>query len=170
MRCRLVQLNVAKQVFNVCTSPVIQQAWDADIEVLVHGLVYDVATGALDRIVGPISGNTDVPDETNPEDFASLLRKDEGAHSLAEALQSLQLLKSGSLDALGSVSEDGASPRDRPNTLRKLLVGIKDLTDPFKSPNGTSSKEGSVHDASTRRVSKQLSSHMAFEAASTQAK
>lgn len=159
----------------MCTSPVIQQAWDSGTEVRVHGLVYDVATGALDRIAGPISGNDEVPDEQHL-DFASLQvkgDKGEGVHSLAEALHTLQALKStrsrSSLDGLMSVNtEDGALPRDRPNAVRKLLVGIKE-TEALKSPH---SKEGSAHHTSTRRVprlvSEQLSSHMAFESTGTQ--
>ena len=37
----------AAQVFNVCTSPVVQQAWDSGQNVAVHGLVYSVEDGLL---------------------------------------------------------------------------------------------------------------------------
>lgn len=58
---KLTQLNVGKQVVNVCTSPVVQQAWLAGAEVHVHGLLYDVATGALSRLTGPISAPAAAP-------------------------------------------------------------------------------------------------------------
>ena len=35
------------QVFNVCTSPVVQQAWDAGRPLAVHGLVYQLDNGHL---------------------------------------------------------------------------------------------------------------------------
>ena len=60
---RLARLNVTKQVFNVCTSPVLQQAWQSGTPVAVHGLLYDVATGALTRLVGPLAGNDSVPSD-----------------------------------------------------------------------------------------------------------
>lgn len=44
---RLVELNVLRQVFNVCTSPVVQQAWDSGRPLAVHGLVYSLDDGVL---------------------------------------------------------------------------------------------------------------------------
>ncbi|KAL4443315.1 hypothetical protein ABPG75_011052 [Micractinium tetrahymenae] len=44
---RLVELNVLRQVFNVCTSPVVQQAWDNGRPLAVHGLVYSLDDGLL---------------------------------------------------------------------------------------------------------------------------
>lgn len=35
------------QVFNVCTSPIVQQAWDAGQTLAVHGLVYALSDGIL---------------------------------------------------------------------------------------------------------------------------
>lgn len=35
------------QVFNVCTSPIVQQAWDAGQLLAVHGLVYALTDGIL---------------------------------------------------------------------------------------------------------------------------
>ena len=35
------------QVFNVCTSPIVQQAWDAGQPLAVHGLVYALTDGIL---------------------------------------------------------------------------------------------------------------------------
>lgn len=57
----LVKLNVVQQVFSVCTSPVVQQMWAVGNEVIVHGLLYDVTNGNLSRLIGPISGNSQVP-------------------------------------------------------------------------------------------------------------
>ncbi|EFN51231.1 hypothetical protein CHLNCDRAFT_12412, partial [Chlorella variabilis] len=47
---KLVDLNVMRQVFNVCTSPVVQQAWDAGHQLAVHGLVYSLHDGLLKTI------------------------------------------------------------------------------------------------------------------------
>lgn len=35
------------QVFNVCTSPMVQQAWDSGQTLSVHGLVYALGDGIL---------------------------------------------------------------------------------------------------------------------------
>jgi carbonic anhydrase len=52
---KLVELNVIHQVFNVCTSPVVQQAWDGGQPLAVHGLVYSLADGLLKEITPPIT-------------------------------------------------------------------------------------------------------------------
>lgn len=48
------------QVHNVCTAPVVQRAWEAGQEVHVHGLVFDVATGEIRIVKGPISSPDDM--------------------------------------------------------------------------------------------------------------
>lgn len=78
---RLAELNVVRQVFNVCTSPVVQQMWENKFEVHVHGLLYSVQDGSLKRLVGPISGNAQVP-EQNEEKFDANLE----VRSLADVL------------------------------------------------------------------------------------
>lgn len=45
--CRLAELNVIRQVFNVCSSPIVQAAWDAGTPLIVHGLVYSLKDGLL---------------------------------------------------------------------------------------------------------------------------
>ncbi len=35
------------QVFNVCTSPIVQNAWDQGQTLAVHGVVYTVGDGVL---------------------------------------------------------------------------------------------------------------------------
>lgn len=40
--CRLCELNVLRQTFHVCTSPVVQAAWDRGQDVEVYGIVYSL--------------------------------------------------------------------------------------------------------------------------------
>ncbi len=47
MLCRLTELNAVRQVFNVCSSPVVQSAWDQGQTLSVHGLAYAVGDGLL---------------------------------------------------------------------------------------------------------------------------
>lgn len=54
---KLVELNVLRQVFHVCTSPTVQNAWAEGKELSVHGMCYDVADGMLKNLVGPITSN-----------------------------------------------------------------------------------------------------------------
>lgn len=51
----LVEANAVRQAFNVCTAPAIQTAWASGQEVCVHAMIFDLATGKLKRIAGPIS-------------------------------------------------------------------------------------------------------------------
>ncbi len=44
---RMVELNVKEQVFNLCTSTIIQNAWNERDDLAVHGMVIDLATGKL---------------------------------------------------------------------------------------------------------------------------
>jgi len=44
---RLVELNVAEQVFNLCTTSIVQNAWKERNDLAVHGMVIDIATGKL---------------------------------------------------------------------------------------------------------------------------
>lgn len=53
---RLTELNAVKQVFNVCSSPVVQSAWDAGQTLSVHGLAYSVGDGLLKELTEPITG------------------------------------------------------------------------------------------------------------------
>ncbi len=49
------------QVFNVCTSPVVQHAWDAGQPLAVHGLVYDLRDGLLKSLVCELLGTLGLP-------------------------------------------------------------------------------------------------------------
>lgn len=44
---RLIELNVAEQVFNLCTTSIIQNAWKERDDLAVHGMVIDISTGKL---------------------------------------------------------------------------------------------------------------------------
>lgn len=44
---RLVELNVAEQVFNLCTTSIVQNAWKERDDLALHGMVIDIATGRL---------------------------------------------------------------------------------------------------------------------------
>jgi hypothetical protein len=52
---KLVELNVMRQVFNVCTSPIVQQAWDCGQPLAVHGLVYALTDGILKQLTPPVT-------------------------------------------------------------------------------------------------------------------
>lgn len=52
---KLAELNVIQQVFNVCTSPVVQSAWDSGQPLAVHGLIYDIANGRLMNLTQPLT-------------------------------------------------------------------------------------------------------------------
>ncbi|MEW5310487.1 MAG: hypothetical protein WDW38_002282 [Sanguina aurantia] len=56
---RLCELNVLRQTFNVCTSPVVQEAWANGVELVVHGLVYSLKDGLLRQLVGPLARDSD---------------------------------------------------------------------------------------------------------------
>lgn len=44
---RMVELNVAEQVFNLCTTSIIQNAWRERDDLAVHGMVIETGTGEL---------------------------------------------------------------------------------------------------------------------------
>lgn len=47
-RCnRLVELNVIEQAFNVCHTSIVQEAWERDQFLCIHGWVYDLQSGKL---------------------------------------------------------------------------------------------------------------------------
>lgn len=67
---RLCEYNVMRQTFQVCTSPAVQAAWDAGVELHVHGMCYSLKDGLLRNLVGPISHETDLGTH-DPEAFLS---------------------------------------------------------------------------------------------------
>lgn len=60
---RLCELNVLRQVFHICTSPVVQSAWADGQELHVWGVIYDLSDGLIRRLAGPFNSGTEV-DET----------------------------------------------------------------------------------------------------------
>jgi carbonic anhydrase len=44
---RLCELNVVRQLYNICTSPTVQAAWDRNQPITVHAFVYSLADGLL---------------------------------------------------------------------------------------------------------------------------
>lgn len=53
----LVELNVKEQVFNLCTTSIVQNAWKNNQNLAVHGMVIDIATGKLNNLDNTISSN-----------------------------------------------------------------------------------------------------------------
>ena len=62
---RLVELNVKEQVFNLCTTSIIQNAWKERNDLAVHGMVINIGTGELID-----TGNTFTSNEDLGEVFA----------------------------------------------------------------------------------------------------
>ncbi|GMH34584.1 hypothetical protein BSKO_02445 [Bryopsis sp. KO-2023] len=52
---RLCEANAVEQAFNACTAPAVQAAWAKGQELYIHAMIYDIATGRLRRLAGPIS-------------------------------------------------------------------------------------------------------------------
>ncbi|QBQ39974.1 carbonic anhydrase [Sphingobacterium psychroaquaticum] len=44
---RLVELNVKEQVFNLCTTSIVQSAWKNGQDLAIHGMVINIGTGEL---------------------------------------------------------------------------------------------------------------------------
>lgn len=69
---KLVELNVMRQVFNVCTSPMVQQAWDAGQPLAVHGLVYALSDGILQPLTPPVTSLTDFEEFSHERELDGL--------------------------------------------------------------------------------------------------
>ncbi|MCC2599079.1 carbonic anhydrase [Sphingobacterium sp. FBM7-1] len=54
---RLIELNVKEQVFNLCTTSIVQNAWKNNQNLAVHGMVIDIATGKLNDLKNTIYSN-----------------------------------------------------------------------------------------------------------------
>ncbi|KAK9822855.1 hypothetical protein WJX81_004537 [Elliptochloris bilobata] len=53
---RLAELNVVRQVFNVCTSPIVQAAWARGQKLAVHGLIYHPGEGLIKELTAAVHG------------------------------------------------------------------------------------------------------------------
>lgn len=47
---RLCELNVIEQVNNVCNTTIVQQAWKKGLAISVHGWIYNIENGILNRL------------------------------------------------------------------------------------------------------------------------
>jgi len=59
---RLVELNVAEQVFNLCTSTIIQNAWKERDDLAIHGMVIELETGKLIDLNLTFTGSSQLDD------------------------------------------------------------------------------------------------------------
>lgn len=59
---RLVELNVIEQVYDVCKTSIIQNAWSRDRRPHVHGLVYDISNGLLVDLHCTVRDNSEMHD------------------------------------------------------------------------------------------------------------
>jgi carbonic anhydrase len=59
---RLCELNVVEQVYNVCYTTIVQQAWARGQALSVHGLIYDLKDGLLKDLATTLTGPADLPD------------------------------------------------------------------------------------------------------------
>lgn len=57
---KMVELNVAEQVFNLCTTSIIQNAWRERDDLAVHGMVIDTGTGELIELGVTFTGPEDL--------------------------------------------------------------------------------------------------------------
>ncbi len=56
---RLTELNVTEQVYNLSKTSAVQQAWDQDKPLMIHGWVYDVSNGLINDLhVSKSKGST----------------------------------------------------------------------------------------------------------------
>lgn len=57
---RLIELNVKEQVFNLCTTSIIQNAWKEREDLAVHGMVINIGTGELIDLGNTFTSNEDL--------------------------------------------------------------------------------------------------------------
>ncbi len=60
---RLCELNVIQQVANVSHTNVVQNAWKRGQELSVHGWIYDIHDGLLQKLTIPISSADQIPEQ-----------------------------------------------------------------------------------------------------------
>jgi len=57
---RLCELNVLEQVVNVCRTTVLEEAWEKDFDVQVHGWVYGLEDGQVQPLAAPVRSPRDL--------------------------------------------------------------------------------------------------------------
>ena len=58
---RLCELNVVEQVYNVCSTTIVQQAWNRGQALAVHGLIYNLKDGLLKDLTTTFTGPENLP-------------------------------------------------------------------------------------------------------------
>ena len=72
-RCnKLCELNVVEQVFNVCKTDIVQNAWQRKQNLTVHGWIYDIKDGLLQDLEVCISNPDDLDKAKSINHFKSL--------------------------------------------------------------------------------------------------
>jgi len=66
---RFVEVNVVEQVYDLCKTSIVQNAWNNNQPLHIHGWVYDVADGLI-KDLGVNLNNTDNMDEIYRLDFS----------------------------------------------------------------------------------------------------
>jgi carbonic anhydrase len=61
----LCELNVVEQVFNVCNTDIIQNAWRREQQLSVHGWIYDIKDGLLQDLDVCISSSDNLENSRN---------------------------------------------------------------------------------------------------------
>jgi carbonic anhydrase len=59
---RLVELNVIEQVYNLSKTSAVQNAWDSDQQLMIHGWVYDVSNGLIKDLTVSRHNNSKMAD------------------------------------------------------------------------------------------------------------
>jgi carbonic anhydrase len=111
---RLVELNVMRQVFNVCTSPVVQQAWDAGQPLAVHGLVYAVKDGILRELTKPITCLEDT------DHYVSVLESNTGVGEISRAVLTHMSFEREALDSAHAA--EAAAKKDATNETTEVVA------------------------------------------------
>lgn len=58
---RLCELNVIEQVINMCQTSTVQDAWERNQPLAIHGLVYSIEDGILHDLDVTVTGNQEIP-------------------------------------------------------------------------------------------------------------
>lgn len=98
----LAELNVKRQVFNVCTSPAVQRAWEEGKTLSVHGFMFEVEEGILVEVVQPIASMEEANIYKGTVVAEKLLAGVEPLCSCGAPSPSPMLLRRASMRALGS--------------------------------------------------------------------
>ena len=56
---RFCELNVQRQVRSLCATSVVQEAWRADVGLNIHGWIYELVDGHLQKVVDAIASQQD---------------------------------------------------------------------------------------------------------------